>query len=157
MNESAVKRKEAVTFVGDYQAKLGFRFVASDPPEICRSCKLFVACMSRLAPGRVYEVIEVKEKEHFCPLYEGNVRVVKVAEAPVEVLVKSNLAVEGATVEIVTEDCGKRCPLERYCKPEWAQPGKKVKIKIMQVGEDLSEKAVCCKKLKRVVGMITEG
>lgn len=157
MSGEKSKRKETVTFVGDCQARVGFRFVASEPPEICRNCKLFVACMSRLAPGRVYEVVEVKEKEHFCPLYEGAVRVVKVAEAPVETLVKPHLAVEGATVEVAIEECGKKCPLERLCRPEWVQPGRKVKVKILQVGEDLSDKAVCGKKLRKVVGITAEG
>lgn len=153
MSEGGIKRREIVTFVGDVQAKVGFRFVASQPPEVCRGCKLFLACMSKLKPGKVYEVVELKDKEHYCPLYEGTVKVVKVAEAPVEVLVKSNLAVEGATVEPLIEECGKKCPLKTYCCPEWVEPGKKVKVKIFQVIEDVSERAVCGKKLKKVAGM----
>ncbi|MCQ8892377.1 MAG: UPF0179 family protein [Candidatus Methanosuratincola sp.] len=157
MPEAGTKRQEIVTFVGDVQAKVGFRFVASQPPEVCKGCKLFLACMSKLKPGKVYEVVEVKDKEHYCPLYEGSVKVVKVAEAPVEALVKSNLAVEGATVEPLIEDCGKKCPLKVYCTPEWAEPGKKVKLRICQVIEDVSDKAACGKKLKKVAGMATDG
>ncbi|MBC7121226.1 MAG: UPF0179 family protein [Candidatus Methanosuratus sp.] len=157
MVEGGLKRHEVVTFVGDVQAKVGFRFVASQPPEVCKGCKLFLACMSKLRPGKVYEVVEVKDKEHFCPLYEGTVRVVKVAEAPVEALVKSNLAVEGATVEPVIEDCGKKCALKPYCNPEWADPGKKARLKINRVCEDVSDKAICGKKLKKVIGMTVDG
>ncbi|MEJ5293365.1 MAG: UPF0179 family protein [Candidatus Methanosuratincola sp.] len=157
MSEGEIKRREIVTFVGDVQARVGFRFVASQPPEICRGCKLFLACMSKLKPGKVYEVVEVKEKEHYCPLYEGSVKVVKVAEAPVEAVVKSNLAVEGATVEPLIEECGKKCTLKTFCSPEWAEPGKKVKIKICQVIEDVSDRAVCGKKLKKVAGMTMDG
>ena len=151
------KRREIVTFVGDVQARVGFKFVASQPPEVCRGCRLFLACMSKLKPGKVYEVVEVKEKEHYCPLYEGSVKVVKVEEAPVEAVVKSNLAVEGATVEPQIEDCGKKCPLRTFCIPEWADPGKKVKIKICRVIEDVSDRAVCGKKLKKVAGMVVDG
>lgn len=156
MAEGKAKRREAVTFVGDCQARVGFRFVASAPPEVCRQCKLFVACMSRLIPGRIYEVVEVKDKEHFCPLYEGPVRVVKVSEAPFEALVKPQLAVEGAIVEAATEECSKRCLLSAYCMPEWADHGKKVKIKILKVGEDVSDKAACGKRLKKVLGMAVD-
>lgn len=156
MPEVGAKKREIVTFVGDAQAKVGFRFVASKPPEVCRGCKLFLVCMSKLKPGKVYEVIEVKDKEHYCPLYEENVKVVKVAEAPVEALVKSNLAVEGATVEPIIEECKKRCPLKAYCTPEWVEPGKKVKVRICNVIEDVSDKAVCGKKIKKVLGMATD-
>ena len=60
------KGKEVITLVGEGQAIIGFKFVASQPPEVCVSCKLFKVCMSRLATGRNYEVIEVKDKEHYC-------------------------------------------------------------------------------------------
>ncbi len=156
MPEGEVKKKEIVTFVGDVQAKVGFRFVSSQPPEVCRNCKLFVACMSKLKPGKVYEIVDVKDKEHYCPLYEGKVRVVKVVEAPVEALVKSNLAVEGATVEPLIEECGKKCVLRAYCRPEWTDPGKRIKLRICQVIEDVSDRAVCGKKLKKVAGILMD-
>jgi uncharacterized protein (UPF0179 family) len=150
------KGKEVITFVGEGQAAIGFRFVASQPPEVCVSCKLFRACMSRLSPGRTYEVIELKDKEHYCGLYEGNVRVAKVVQAPVEVLVKPHMAVEGAIIAFEREDCSKKCPLERECRPEWSKGGEKAKIKIEKVLGDVSEMAICGKKFRKVTALVFE-
>lgn len=147
-------RKEVVTLVGPGQASPGSRFVASKPPDVCTSCKLFAACMSKLVPGRAYEVIEVREKEHFCPLYEGMVKVAKVTEAPVEVLVKPQHAMEGAIITIEIEACDKRCPLERECRPEWAAGASKAKVKVVALLEDVSPLAVCGKKFRKAKALI---
>ena len=148
--------KEIVTFVGEINARRGYKFVASPAPEVCTSCKLYQACMSRLKAGRAYEVIDVKDMEHYCPLYEDKVRVVKVVETTVEALVKPQSAVEGAIVTMDAEDCDRKCPLESLCMPEWATKGKKSKIKIEKVMEDVSEMAVCGKKLRKVTARIAE-
>lgn len=148
--------KEIVTFVGDINAKQGYKFVASPPPEICITCKLFQACMAKLKPGRAYEVIDVKQMEHFCALYEDNVKVVKVVETTVETLVKPQRAVEGAIVTIDLEECDKKCPLDALCRPEWAKKGDKAKVKIEKVLEDVSEMAVCGNKYRKVTARIVE-
>ncbi len=149
------KQKGVVTFVGEGQAAVGFRFVASAPPEVCRKCKLFLVCMGRLKPGRAYMVIELKEKEHYCPLYEGKVRVAKVVQAPIEALVKPQFAVEGATVTISIEECGeKACSLAMVCRPEGVRNGDKIRIE--KVGEDVSKVVPCSKRLKRVTALVVE-
>ncbi|MCQ5362575.1 MAG: UPF0179 family protein [Candidatus Verstraetearchaeota archaeon] len=141
--------KEIVTMVGEGQASKGFRFVASTPPEVCKRCRLFSACMGRLVPGRVYEVIEVRDKWHYCELYEGKVVVAKVAEAPMEVLVKAQFAVEGAIISFVYEDCREKgCTLKGYCMPEGIKKG--TKVKITKIMEDVSELALCGKNLRKV-------
>ena len=147
--------KEVVTMVGETQASKGFRFVASPPPEVCRRCKLYNVCMERLVPGRVYEVVEVKDKQHYCELYEGKVRVAKVVEAPMEVLVKAQFAVEGAIVLFVYDECRESgCTLRSYCMPEGVQRGKKVKI--IKVLEDVSELALCGKTLRKVLVLVLD-
>ena len=142
--------------MGEGQAIIGFKFVASQPPEVCVSCKLFKVCMSRLATGRNYEVIEVKDKEHYCALYEDNVKVAKVVQAPVELLVKPQMAVEGAIITYETEDCNKKCPLEKPCRPEWAKNGEKVKVKIEKILGDVSDMAICRKKFRKVTALVVE-
>ena len=142
--------KEIVTMVGEAQAFKGFKFVASTPPEVCRRCKLFGVCMGRLVPGRVYEVVEVRDKQHYCELYEGKVRVAKVFEAPIEVLVKAQFAVEGAIISFMHDECmEKGCRLKGYCMPEGIPRG--TKVKIINVLEDLSELALCGKNLRKVL------
>jgi len=148
--------KEIVTFVGDINARQGYKFVASPAPEVCTSCKLYQACMSRLKAGRAYEVVEVKQMEHYCPLYEDKVRVVKVVETTVEALVKPQSAVEGAIVTVEMEECDKKCPLDAVCRPEWTNKGEKSKIKIEKVLEDVSEMAVCGKKFRKGTARMAE-
>jgi len=59
-------------------------------------------------------------------------------------------------VTMDAEDCDRKCPLESLCMPEWATKGKKSKIKIEKVMEDVSEMAVCGKKLRKVTARIAE-
>lgn len=144
-----------MTLVGEGQASKGFKFIASKPPDVCKSCKMFIACMGRLVPGRAYEVIEVKDKQHFCALYEGKVRVAKVIQSPIELIIKSHYAVEGATVALTLEECNqKNCPVENLCKPEGVKIGDKVKIQ--KVLEDLSDKVLCGKKYRKVSALVVE-
>jgi uncharacterized protein (UPF0179 family) len=147
--------KEIVTLVGEGQASKGFKFIASKPPDVCKSCKLFIACMGRLVPGRAYEVIEVKDKQHYCALYEEKVSVAKVIQSPIELLIKPRYAVEGATIILSLEECKqKNCPIENLCRPEGVKTGGK--IKIQKVLEDLSDKALCGKKYRKVTALVVE-
>lgn len=147
--------REMVTMVGEGQASKGFRFVASTPPDVCKSCRLFMVCMGRLVPGRVYEVVEVRDKQHFCELYGEKVRVVKVVEAPIEVLVKSQFSVEGAIISFSYEDCREKgCALKGYCMPEGIKKG--TKVKITKVLEDVSELALCGNNFRKVLVVVMD-
>jgi hypothetical protein len=143
-----------VTLVGEGQATQGFRFVASQTPEICLGCKLLKVCMGRLVPGRTYEVVEVKDKQHYCQLYEDKVRVAKVLQSSSELLLKPQHAIEGATVTFTGMECNEKCPLERLCKPEGVKKGEKIKIE--KVSEDVSEIVTCHKKLRKVTAVVVE-
>ncbi len=150
-----VRERTVVTLVGEAQASKGFKFVASVPPDMCRQCKLFLACMGKLVPGRAYEVVELKDKEHYCELYEGNVRVAKVMQAPIEILIKPQHAMEGATMVYTGIDCDvKRCPLESRCRPEGVRKGEKVKI--LGVPEDVSGETPCKKKLRKATVLVVD-
>jgi len=147
--------KEIVTLVGEGQASKGFRFIASQPPDVCKSCKIFIVCMGRLVPGRAYEVVEVKDKQHYCALYEDKVRVAKVIRSPIELLVKAQYAVEGATATFTIEECTeKNCLIEKLCRPEGVQKGEKIKIE--KVLEDVSDMALCGKKYRKATALVVE-
>jgi uncharacterized protein (UPF0179 family) len=153
--QEGARDKTIVTLVGEGQSSKGFKFIASIPPDMCKQCKLFLVCMGKLVPGRAYEVVELKEKEHYCALYEGNVRVAKVAQSPIEILVKPQHAIEGATMTYVSIDCEiKRCPLEGACRPEGVRKGEKVKI--IGVPEDVSGQIPCRKKLRKATVLVVE-
>ncbi len=153
--QEGVRDKAVVTLVGERQASKGFKFVASAPPDMCRQCKLFLACMGKLVPGRAYIVVELKDKEHYCELYEGNVRVAKVMQSPIEILIKPQHAIEGATMVFAGIECEvKRCPLESFCRPEGVKKGEKVKI--IGVPEDVSGQAPCKKKLRKATVLVVD-
>lgn len=147
--------KEIMTLIGEGQASKGFKFVVSSPPDVCRECRLFSVCMGRLVPGRVYEVVEVRDKQHYCPLYEGKVTVAKVVEAPMEVVVKTQAAIEGAILAFSHGECDEKgCRLEDLCKPKGIRKGEKVKI--VRVLEDLSELALCGKGYRRALVVVVD-
>jgi uncharacterized protein (UPF0179 family) len=147
--------KEIVTLVGEGQASKGFKFIASKPPDVCKSCKMFIVCMGKLVPGRAYIVIEVKDKQHYCALYEDKVRVAKVVQSPIELLVKPQYAVEGVTITFAFEECTeKNCLIENLCRPESLKKGEKIKIE--RVLEDVSKMALCGKKYRKVTALVVE-
>jgi hypothetical protein len=155
VSQEGSRDKTVVTLVGERQASKGFKFVASVPPEMCRQCKLFLACMGKLVPGRAYEVVELKDKEHYCELYEGNVRVARVAQSPLEILIKPQHAIEGATMVYSGIECEfKRCPLENTCRPEGVKKGEKVKI--IGVPDDVSEQTPCKKRLRKAIVLVVD-
>ena len=143
-----------MTLVGEGQATVGFKFVASQAPKICEGCSLLKVCMGKLVPGRAYEVVEIKDKEHYCQLYEGNVRVAKVTQAPIEIIIKPQHAMEGATITFTGIECNMRCPYERACKPEGVKKGEKIRIET--VLGDVSETAACHKKFRRVTALVVD-
>ena len=147
-------RKAIVTLVGEGQAVEGFRFVASQPPPICKECKLLSVCMGKLVPGRAYEIVEVKDKQHYCALYEDKVRVAKVLQSPIVLALKTQHAIEGATFIFAGVDCAEKCPIEKLCKPEGVKKGEKIKIE--KVLEDLSDMASCKKRVRKITATVVE-
>lgn len=147
--------KTIVTLIGEGQCTKGFKFIASAPPEVCRQCRLFLACMGKLTPGRAYEVVEIKDKEHYCPLYEGKVRVARVAQSPLEILIKPQHAMEGATMVYSGIECRmKGCPMESVCRPEGVRKGEKVKI--IGTPKELTGEVPCRMKLKKATVLVVE-
>jgi uncharacterized protein (UPF0179 family) len=153
--QDGVRDKTVVTLVGEAQASVGFKFVASVPPDMCRQCRLFLACMGKLVPGRAYEVMELKDKEHYCELYEGKVRVARVMQTPIEILIKPQHAIEGATMVYAGIECDlKRCPMESSCQPEGVKKGEKVKI--IGTPADISVQVPCRKKLRKATVLVVD-
>lgn len=142
--------KELFTLVGEALAKKGSRFVAIEKPEICKSCNLFEICMKNMVVGRTYEVVEVRNRWHYCRLYEGKLIVVKVLELPIEVILKKQIAMEGAIIKFSPMECNEmKCKLRRYCEPSGLKIGER--IKILKILEDVSEMALCGKNMVKTL------
>lgn len=147
--------RSTFTLVGEALAKKGSRFVAIEAPEACRSCNLFEVCMKNIVVGRTYEVIEVRDRWHYCRLYEGKLIVVKVLELPIEVVLRKQIAMEGAIIRFSPMECDEvKCRLKRHCKPSGLRAGER--IKILKVLEDVSEMALCSESVVKALAEIIE-
>lgn len=131
------KKKRLVTLVGKKQARKGFKFVFSAPSAQCENCEYGRVCVEKLKPGRVYQVVRLRENVFPCPLHEGGVRVVEVVEAEVSAAIPSKLAVEGATIVFKSPECETAlCENATLCYPVGLKNGDKCII--VKVEEKLS-------------------
>ena len=120
---------QITTLCGANLARKGERFLASDPARECPPCPLYGQCVSKLEAGRVYEVVEVRSKSLHCPIHEGGVIPVVVAEAPELASVEKRIAVEGLTVSFQTPICYEYdCPNYPKCFPLGLVSSDRVKI-----------------------------
>ncbi|MHA1819508.1 MAG: UPF0179 family protein [Promethearchaeota archaeon] len=123
-----------VSLVGKSYAKKGFKFYFSGPrKDICpENCKFFNTCMLNLKPKTIYEVVEVTEIEHKCPMdyHLEPMVLVKLKEADIEVVIDLRLTFEGAVTTYKPIKCDhKECPYYPYCSPVKGLPtGSRVKI-----------------------------
>ncbi|RLF18704.1 MAG: hypothetical protein DRN06_00720 [Thermoprotei archaeon] len=118
-----------ITLVGEYQARVGYRFINVEPPQTCRGCPLFQACVGRLEPGRMYEVVKVRDKRHPCRLHEGGVRVVEVVEVPITIALPSKLALEDLVFTFNPRRCpSNSCGLYELCNPPLIKRGDRLKV-----------------------------
>lgn len=112
-----------LTLVGSMQAKIGFKFVHNGSAEPCNSCQLRKVCIENLEPGRVYEVVNVREMVHPCMLHENGVKAVEVTFSSVPVALEPKQAVKGATIIYKYIDCTSDCPNIDLCRPSALRPG----------------------------------
>ncbi|MEM1657540.1 MAG: UPF0179 family protein [Candidatus Jordarchaeales archaeon] len=112
-----------LTLVGSMQAKIGFRFVHYGSAEPCNSCQLKKVCIENLEPGRIYEVVNVRELTHPCTLHENGVRAVEVILSVVPAALEPKQAVKGATIVYRDVECAYNCTNIDVCKPSALKPG----------------------------------
>jgi uncharacterized protein len=87
-----------ITLLSQAQAKVGFEFVYVGAAPVCRTCPYRHACLT-LDPGRRYEVTRVRPVTHPCALQETTASVVEVQPVARELVVESQTAVVGSSVE----------------------------------------------------------
>lgn len=89
--------------------------------------------MNNLVPNTIYNIISTTDIEHKCPYdyHTEPMRLVKVKESEILILIESRHAYLGAQIEYQPLDCDfPDCPYSKYCSPvEGLAPGTKVKIR----------------------------
>ncbi len=113
-----------LTLVGVRQAKIGFKFIHCGAVDLCKSCTLQKVCIENLEPGRVYEVVNVRDVVHPCKIHEDGVKTVEVVFSPILAVLDSKQAVKGALILYKPIECHfSDCPNINLCNPEFLRPG----------------------------------
>ena len=122
-----------ITLVPKSVANLGYVFSHIGELPECRQCKLRSVCIDSLTKGQNYKVVEIKKKEHVCPIDETEMMVCKVEEISPVIIIKKekNLPVmEGLTITIEPIECDEIfCENYEKCIRNFDQGFRKVKIK----------------------------
>lgn len=87
-----------ITLLSEAQAKVGFEFTYVGAAAVCRTCPYRHACLT-LDPGRRYSVTRVRPVTHPCALQETTAAVVEVQTVPRTIVVESQTAVVGSSIE----------------------------------------------------------
>jgi len=135
-----------VTLLSSKIARKGYVFIHEGGAEECEKCPFRKVCIESLENGRVYEVVKVRDKKHYCKLTEGEVVVVEVKPAKIDVAIEAKKAIEGIIVSYRLKRCEEKCPNIVYCIPIGLKEGDR--IKILKIFESLKcpkgEKLVKC-------------
>ncbi len=144
-----------ITLVGKKIARVGYSFVFSGETGECSECALRKVCCGKLEAGRVYVILNVRDKFHDCPLHEDGVQLVEVEEAPVKVAILSQQLFEGAIFTFLPNACDQwSCPNIDMCTPTGLNEGDRVQIEevIQKSGLECSlNRKLGCALVRRVI------
>jgi len=117
-----------LTVVNSEIAKRGYKFIFEKNNLQCMGCILKKICIDKLERGRVYEIVNVRDKEHFCKLLNGKVSIVEVKLASIELSIERKNAIEGVIIRYHPINCLTPCANIMYCKPPGLFKDDKIKI-----------------------------
>jgi uncharacterized protein (UPF0179 family) len=118
-----------ITLIGNKLAEKGLKFMHYGAANQCEECRFKTTCIESLEEGRMYQIKEVKNTEHPCPVHEGgNVKVVDVEKAMIKTTIDSKRAFEGSNVVFTPPECEEECSLHELCFPEGLYREDKCKI-----------------------------
>ena len=130
-------KEETITVVGLKQSKTGFLFLHEKPLTECEKCRLYNVCMTNLEADRVYEIIEVRDKNFPCNIHEDGVQVLKVVEADRDAAINPKFVFPQALITFTAQECHNlSCTHYSTCVPQGLKNGEKVKI--LEVKEVIS-------------------
>ncbi len=112
------KVKRIVTLVGAGQARIGERFIHKGSGSKCSECRYYSICVGNLESGRVYKIVNVRNKILRCEVYDLDMRVVEVTEAEVPAALASKQAIKGAVLTFHPQNCDEQnCGNIMLCSP----------------------------------------
>ncbi|RJS93868.1 UPF0179 family protein [Candidatus Bathyarchaeota archaeon] len=123
------KKRIIVTLVGKGQAKIGEVFIHRGPGSKCADCEYFHVCVDNIESGRIYEIIRVRDKTHFCKQYGIEMQVVEVINAKIPAAVFAKQAIQGAIITFRPPACDREeCEAYNLCFPEGLKLGDRCEI-----------------------------
>jgi len=115
--------KKKMTILGEAQAREGYKFRFHGIPSTCLRCEYKSACLESLEANRIYTVKRVLDKKFPCLLRAGDGVLVEIEEAPVDLLIKAEAAIPGASFTYEHLDCPIICENYSLCHPQGLEAG----------------------------------
>ncbi|WP_161969814.1 UPF0179 family protein [Candidatus Methanodesulfokora washburnensis] len=137
---------ERIVLVPSYLAHRDESFIFVSPASECNKCKHRPACVEGLISGRIYRIIETREKTFECPVH-GEVKPAKITMSDVRAALPEKVAIEGAIVNFTSIKCNDlRKDMYTLCNPVGIKPGDRVLVKKVEgfLGEYEGERLVLC-------------
>lgn len=118
-----------ITLIGINLAQKGLKFMHYGAASACQSCRFKNTCIDTLEEGRVYQIKNVKDTKHPCPIHEGGyVKVVEVSKADIKALIDSKISFEGSNIIFNPAKCDESCQEIELCQPEGLYENDRCKI-----------------------------
>lgn len=118
-----------ITVINRNNAKIGYEFIKQGFSEECLKCSLKHVCIDRLEEGRIYQVVMIRKKEHYCKLIDDKVKVVGVIESNVICTIPAKMAFEGAVITYNRVKCDEvKCMNLMKCNPIGLKNGDKCRV-----------------------------
>ncbi len=123
-----------ITLLATHEAKEGFEFVYEGGGPVCRTCPYRHACLT-LDAGRKYAVTKVRPVTHPCALQETDANVVEVQPVRRSMVVETQSAVVGSSVEIGRYPCRRLdCPNWWICAGPSLPPKQRYRVETVDPG-----------------------
>ncbi len=118
-----------ITLIGTNLAIKGLEFLHCGAATACENCRFKNTCIDTLEEGRIYQITNVKDTQHPCPIHEGGkVKVVEVEKANIQGLIDSKKAFEGSNFQFNPPKCDVDCEAKHLCFPKGIYVDDKCKI-----------------------------
>jgi uncharacterized protein (UPF0179 family) len=121
--------RRIVTLIGSGQAKPGTVFIHRGPGSKCLDCEYSKVCVQNVEPGRVYEIVSVRDRFLACRQYEMEMRVVEVTDAKIPSSLPTKQAIRGVIIIFQAPECGnERCESYSVCFPLGLKAGDRCEV-----------------------------
>ncbi|MCS7120110.1 MAG: UPF0179 family protein [Nitrososphaerota archaeon] len=121
--------KLIITLISRSQARIGLEFLFQGPSVKCSGCEYRKVCIGSIKPGRIYRIVNMRNKILHCPLTDADMQVVEVAAAERPAAILAKYAIRSAIIEFKRPDCtGIMCENHELCNPVGLSDGDRCEI-----------------------------